>query len=403
MAKPMANGPKSATSIAFDVLAAAALFLIVPHARALDDGLARTPPMGWNSWGHFRCDINEQIVRETADAMATNGMREAGYEFVIVDDCWQIARDADGNILPDPEKFPSGMSALADHVHARGLKFGLYSCAGYTTCQGRPGSRGHQFHDARQYARWGVDYLKYDWCDDGGQNPRAAYTTMRDALRATGRPVLFHICEWGKSEPWRWGRVVGHLWRTAPDVLDAWEVPSPEQGLGIVQILDRQVGLEKAAGPGQWNDPDMLMAGNAALTIGQYRAQFSLWCILAAPLIAGCDVRRIDADTLALLTNREAIAVDQDPLGKQGRKVRDDGDSEIWARELHGGARAVALFNRGASDAPIAFRWEEIGLPAGVPAKIRDLWRHEDLGDFTGKFEASVPPRAALMLRVAQD
>lgn len=377
-----------------------ALVLLAPTTHALDDGLAPTPPMGWNSWGHFRCDINEQIVRETAGAMATNGMRDAGYQYVIVDDCWQFARDADGNILHDPERFPSGMQALADHIHGLGLKFGLYSCAGYKTCQGRPGSRGHQFQDARQYARWGIDYLKYDWCDDGGQNARAAYTTMRDALHATGRPIVFHICEWGKNEPWRWGRAIGHMWRTAPDVLDAWEVPSPQEGLGIVQILDRQAGLEKAAGPGQWNDPDMLMAGNANLTIEQYRAQFSLWCILAAPLIAGCDVRQLDAQTLALLTNREAIAIDQDPLGKQGRRVRDDGDAEVWARELHDGARAVALLNRAEIPAGIAIRWEEIGLPGNRAARIRDLWRHTDLGEFRGHFSADVPPRAAAFLRI---
>ncbi len=381
--------------------ALAALLAAAHPCLAVDDGLARTPPMGWNSWGHFRCDIDERIILETASAMATNGMRAAGYTYVIVDDCWQIGRDAEGNILPDPSRFPSGIKALADHAHSLGMKFGIYSCAGYKTCQGRPGSRGHQFQDARQYARWGIDYLKYDWCDDGGQNPRAAYTTMRDALRATGRPIVFHICEWGKNEPWRWGRAVGHLWRTAPDVLDAWEVPSPEQGLGIAQILDRQVGLEKAAGPGQWNDPDMLMAGNANLPLEQYRAQFSLWCILAAPLIAGCDVRRLDAETLALLTHPEAIAIDQDPLGKQGRKVRDDGDSEVWARELHDGARAVALLNRAQTPATIAVRWEAIGLAPDATARVRDVWRREDIGEFPGGFEAPVPPRATTLLRVA--
>lgn len=358
--------------------------------------------MGWNSWGHFRCDINEGIIRETIDAMATNGMRDAGYAYIIVDDCWQIARDAEGDILPDPERFPSGMKALADHIHGRGLKFGIYSCAGHKTCQGRPGSRGHEFQDARQYARWGIDYLKYDWCDDGGQNARAAYTTMRDALKATGRPILFHICEWGKNEPWRWGRSVGHMWRTAPDILDAWDVPSPERGLGIAQILDQQVGLEKAAGPGHWNDPDMLMAGNGALGIEQYRAQFSLWCILAAPLIAGCDVRNIQPDFLALLTNKEAIAIDQDPLGKQGRRARDDGDTEVWTRELQDGSIAVAFLNRGESATRIALHWEEIALPPDAPAVIRDLWRHQDLGEFRARFEADVPPRATIMVRITR-
>lgn len=366
---------------------------------ALDDGLARTPPMGWNSWGHFRCDIDERIVMETTDAMATNGMRDAGYSYVILDDCWQIARDADGNIVADPQRFPSGIKALADHVHSRGLKFGLYSCAGHKTCQGRPGSRGHEFQDARRYAQWQIDYLKYDWCFDGGQNARAAYTTMRDALKATGRPIVFHICEWGKNEPWRWGRTVGHLWRTAPDILDAWESSSPQEGLGIAQVLDRQAGLEKAAGPGQWNDPDMLMAGNGALGIEQYRAQFSLWCILAAPLIAGCDIRKIDADTLALLTNREAIEIDQDTLGKQGHRARDDGDFEIWSRPLHDGSVAVALLNRSESASTLSFAWAEVGLPP-KPAAVRDVWRQKDLGQFQEHFSSPVPPRAAILVRV---
>lgn len=378
---------------------AAALALMVTPSHGLDDGVALTPPMGWNSWGHFRCEIDEAIVRQTIDAMATNGMLAAGYAFVIVDDCWQLARDAAGNILPDPQRFASGMKDLADYAHGRGFKFGLYSCAGYKTCQGRPGSRGHQFQDARQYAQWGIDYLKYDWCDDGGQNARAAYTTMRDALKATGRPIVFHICEWGKNQPWRWGRAIGHLWRTTPDVLDAWETDTPEKGLGIIQILDLQVGLEKAAGPGQWNDPDMLMAGNGSLGIEQYRAQFSLWCILAAPLIAGCDVRKIDGDTLALLTNPEAIAIDQDPLGRQGRKTRDDGETEIWARGLHDGSVAAVLLNRGQSEAPMSFNWAEVGLSSELVA-IRDVWRHQDLGEFRERFSTQVPPRAAIMLRL---
>ncbi|HSF99750.1 MAG TPA: alpha-galactosidase, partial [Vicinamibacterales bacterium] len=313
-------------------------------AQRPSDALAPTPPMGWNSWNRFACDVSEQLIRETADAMVASGMRDAGYTYVVIDDCWQVARDSAGTIVADPERFPSGMKALADYVHAQGLKFGLYSDAGLKTCEGRPGSRGYEYQDARTYAAWGVDYLKYDWCHHGTQNAEASYRLMRDALDASGRLITLSICEWGSNQPWLWARDIGHLWRTTGDIKDCWVC---ERGLSWTSILDRQVGLESYAGPGGWNDPDMLEVGNGGMTLVEYRAHFSMWAILAAPLMAGNDLRSMTPETRDILTNREVIAVDQDPLGRQGRKVRDDGDVEVWARELADGSRAVALLNRG--------------------------------------------------------
>src|ERR1043166_1570409 len=291
-------------------------------ARALATALARTPPMGWNSWNKFGCNVSEKLIREMADAVVSSGMKDAGYTYVVIDDCWQTGRDAEGNITPDPQRFPSGMKALADYVHSKGLKFGLYSDAGTLTCQKRPGSRGYEFQDARQYAAWGVDYLKYDWCSTGTQNQPASYSIMRDALLKSGRAIVFSICEWGTSKPWTWARDVGNLWRTTSDIQDCWDCRRDWGGMGFVHILDLQDGLEAYAGPGHWNDPDMLEVGNGGMTPTEYRAHFSLWCILAAPLMAGNDLRQMSPDIAEILTNKELIAVDQDPLGLQARGAR---------------------------------------------------------------------------------
>jgi len=376
-----------------------ALLLAAPLA-ALDDGLARTPPMGWNSWNKFGCNVSEDLIKTMADAMVSSGMKDAGYQYIVIDDCWQISRDKEGNIIPDPQRFPSGMKALADYVHSKGLKFGIYSDAGTATCQKRPGSRGYEFQDARQYAAWGVDYLKYDWCNTSTQNAQASYSIMRDALKLAGRPIVFSICEWGTSRPWLWAQNVGHLWRTTGDIVDAWDTGSRRGGLGVMQILDLQVGLESFAGPGHWNDPDMLEVGNGRMTETEYQAHFSLWCLLAAPLMAGNDLRSMSPEIRAILTNREAIAVNQDPLGMQGRKVRDDGDLEVWARQLSDGSRAVILLNRSASEAPITVNWTELGYPPHLSAAVRDLWQHKDLGKFTGQFSATVAPHGVVMVTV---
>jgi alpha-galactosidase len=370
------------------------------NAYPLDNGLARTPPMGWNSWNKFGCDVNEQLIREMADAMVTSGMKDAGYVYLVIDDCWQIDRDVQGNILPDPQRFPSGMKALADYVHSKGVKFGLYSDAGTLTCQKRPGGRGYEFQDARQYAAWGVDYLKYDWCSTGTQNAPASYSIMRDALLKAGRPIVFSICEWGTSKPWLWAKDVGNLWRTTGDIQDCWDCKRDWGGMGVVHILDLQDGLESYAGPGHWNDPDMLEVGNGGMTITEYRAHFSLWCILAAPLMAGNDLRNMTNEVREILTNREVIAVDQDSLGMQGRRVKRHGDREVWAKQLADGGRAVVLFNRGPKSQEISVSWTEIGYPQHVAAQVRDLWAHKDLGKLTGKFSAEVPSHGVVMVTI---
>jgi alpha-galactosidase len=367
---------------------------------ASENGLAKTPPMGWNSWNKFQCNVSEDLIKSAADALVSSGMSEAGYQYIVIDDCWQVSRDANGNIVSDPVRFHSGIKALADYVHSKGLKFGIYSDAGTQTCAGRPGSRGHEFQDALQYAAWGVDYLKYDWCHTDTADAQAAYTTMRDALAATGRPIVFSICEWGGHKPWLWAKDVGNLWRTTGDISDCWDCKKKNQ-LSFVNILDKQDGLESYAGPGHWNDPDMLEVGNGGMTAIEYRAHFSFWALLSAPLLAGNDLQQMSPEIKTILTNKEAIAVDQDALGMQGRRVRKDGDLEVWSKQMQDGSRTVILFNRGASDADISVSWEELGYPAKLPAAVRDLWEKKDLGGFTGKFFAKVVSHGVVMVRIA--
>jgi len=368
---------------------------------SLDNGVARTPPMGWNSWNKFACNVSEKLIREAADALVSTGMKDAGYQYVVIDDCWQVSRDANGNIVPDATRFPSGMKAVADYVHSKGLKFGIYSDAGTETCEHRPGSRGYEFQDARQYAAWEVDYLKYDWCSHGTQNSEASYSLMRDALAKASRPIVFSICEWGSTKPWLWAGSVGNLWRTTGDILDCWDCKKDWGGLGFVHILDLQPGLEAYAGPGHWNDPDMLEVGNGGMNTTEYRAHFSLWAILAAPLMAGNDIRSMTPEIHDILTNREVIAIDQDALGMQGRKIRDDGDYEVWAKQLADGSRAVALLNRNTSDHEIAVTWTEVGYPAKLSASVRDLWSHKDLGMKNGRVSSMVPAHGVVLLKVA--
>ncbi|HYG99504.1 MAG TPA: alpha-galactosidase [Terriglobales bacterium] len=364
------------------------------------NNLALTPPMGWNSWNKFGCKVSEELIKQMADAMVSSGMKDAGYEYVVIDDCWQVDRDKDGNIIADAKLFPSGMKALADYVHSKGLKFGIYSDAGTKTCQGRPGSRGYEFQDARQYAAWGVDYLKFDWCHTSTQDAKSSYTLMSDALKASGRPIVFSICEWGLSKPWLWAGSVGNLWRTTPDIRDMWEGKLDWGGLGVVNIVDLQDGLESYAGPGHWNDPDMLEVGNGRMTNTEYRSHFSLWAMLAAPLMAGNDLRTMTPETKEILTNKEVIAVDQDKLGRQGRRVRKDGDLEVWAKQLVDGSRAVVLFNRSKEQKQITANWEDLGYPAHLSAAVRDLWQHKELGKFNGKFSATVEPHGVVMVTV---
>ena len=384
----------------------AVIFTLGSLAPALDhEPLASTPPMGWNSWNKFGCDVSEDLIRQVADAMVTSGMKDAGYQYVVIDDCWQVERGSNGDIVADAKRFPSGMKALADYVHAKGLKFGLYSDAGTKTCQGRPGSRGYEFQDARQYAAWGVDYLKYDWCSTSTQEARSSYEIMRAALDASGRPIVFSICEWGTARPWLWGKGVGNLWRTTGDIQDRWQgklewKPGDCCSYGMLDILDQEAGLESYAGPDHWNDPDMLEVGNGGMTKAEYRSHFSLWAILAAPLIAGNDLRDMRPEIREILTHKEVIAVDQDPAGNQGRRVRKDGNLEVWSKVLQDGSRAVVLLNRGTADGEIGVTWEDLGYPAHLSARVRDLWQAKDLGERKGKFSATVAPHAVVMVTV---
>jgi alpha-galactosidase len=380
--------------VAFVVLLAAAA------AAEAGDGLALTPPMGWNSWNKFGCDVSEKLIRGAADAMVASGMREAGYQYVVIDDCWQVGRDAAGAILADPERFPSGIKALAAYVHSKGLKFGIYSDAGSMTCAKRPGSKDHEAQDARTYAEWDVDYLKYDWCNTAGQDTRDAYARMSRALRASGRPIVFSICEWGGTKPWLWAQGVGQLWRATGDIQDCWDCGKEWGGMGVVHIIDQVAELYPYAGPGHWNDPDMLEVGNGQLTAAENRAHFSFWALLAAPLMAGNDLAAMSDEVRGILTNREVIAVDQDPLGMQGRKVQDDGPREVWVKPLADGSRAVILWNRGSEPSTVTARWEALGLFPGTRASVRDLWQHGDAGAATERYQAKVEPHGVAMLRV---
>jgi alpha-galactosidase len=387
------------------VLALAAALLLAAQPAAAQEarksnGLAKTPPMGWNSWNKFACNIDEGIVRRIADSMASTGMKDAGYQYVVIDDCWHGTRDENGFITADPKKFPSGIKALADYVHSKGLKFGIYSDAGRKTCGGRPGSQGYEYQDALTYARWGVDYLKYDWCNTGARNAEEAYSLMSDALRSTGRDIVFSLCEWGTAKPWLWAKDIGNLWRTTGDITDKWE-GKYDYSWGVLNIVDMNEPLWPYAGPGHWNDPDMLEVGNGGLTATQYRSHFSLWAMMAAPLIAGNDIANMDEATRDILLNKEVIAVDQDALGIQGRRVWKDGDKEVWVKPLSGGRRAVLLFNRGTAPVEIGFSWEQLGWPGHVRAKIRDLWAHKDLKPATGRHRATVEPHGVVMLTLA--
>ena len=382
------------------LLVAACLTWFAGSLPALDNGLAKTPPMGWNSWNKIGCDVAEDSVKKAADAMVKSGMKDAGYQYIVIDDCWQVSRDDDGNIVVDAKKFPSGIKAVADYVHGLGLKFGIYSDAGIKTCAGRPGSRGYEFQDARTYAKWGVDYLKYDWCNTGKENAEAAYSTMRDALAKTGRPIVFSMCEWGTAKPWTWAANVGNLWRTTTDILDQWEGKGKEYGAGAITIADMNADLADFAGPGHWNDPDMLEVGNGGMTTTEYRSHFSLWAIMAAPLIAGNDLGAMKPEIAEILMNKEVIAVDQDTLGKQGKRVRHENDQDIFVKPLQDGGVAVAMVNRGKEAQTITLKWTDAGLDADKSVAIRDLWQHQDLGTFKGTFAVSVPSHGTAMIRM---
>lgn len=365
----------------------------------LADGLAQTPPMGFSNWNSTHCgaDFNEAMVKDIADLFVAKGLKDAGYQYVNLDDCWALPRrDADGKLVPDPARFPDGIKAVADYVHAKGLKLGIYTSAGTRTCSqaGFPGALGHEYSDARQFAGWGVDYLKYDNCNNQGVDARQRYTTMRDALQATGRPIVFSICEWGENKPWEWAGDVGHLWRTTGDISDSWG--------SMVSILKQNLPLAPYAGPGHWNDPDMLEVGNGGMTDTEYRSHFSMWSVMAAPLLVGTDLRKASAATFDILDNKEVIAVDQDPLGRQGTVISSESGRWVVAKEMVDGSRAVALFNESGSAQRIATSAAAVGLPKAPAYTLRDLWRHRGYNT-AGTVSAIVPAHGTVLVRVAAD
>ncbi len=358
------------------------------------NGLAKTPPMGWNSWNHFQEKIDEATVRQTADLLVSTGMRDAGYIYLNIDDTWEGKRDSSGNIQTN-RKFPD-MKALADYVHGKGLKIGIYSSPGPKTCGGYEGSYGHEEQDAQTYAKWGIDYLKYDWCSAGkvygNQDLQAIYQKMGEALQSTGRPIVYSLCEYGMGDVWKWGPAVGaNLWRTTGDIGDSWK--------SMEEIGFHQDTLSDYAAPGHWNDPDMLEIGNGGMTPIGYRTHFSLWALLAAPLLAGNDLSQMSPDTREILLNREVIAVDQDPAGHQAKRISKNGELEVWAKPLADGSQAIGLFNRGATGAKVSVKWSEVGL-SGAP-RVRDLWQRRDLGKVPLSYEPIVPSHGVILVKVS--
>ncbi|MCX5070248.1 lectin [Micromonospora lupini] len=381
-----------AAALGTAVVSGALVLTTTEPAQALENGLARTPQMGWNDWNSFGCSVNETLIRQTADTLVSSGMAAAGYRYVNIDDCWSTKqRNGSGDLVADPQKFPSGMKALADYVHDKGLKLGIYSSAGTLTCAGYPASINYEQRDANLWASWGIDYLKYDNCGDHlGRSAQQRYTAMRDALAATNRPILYSLCSWGQDSVWTWGAGVGNSWRTTGDIGGNWN--------SIMGILDQQVGKESYARPGAWNDPDMLEVGNGP-TDTESRAHFSLWALLNAPLLAGNDIRTMSAATRTILTNTDVIAVNQDWGGQQGRKISDTGDLEVWRKPMSTGGVATVLLNRGSGTTTISTTASALGLGSAGSYAVRDLWSHTT-STSTGTISASVPAHGAAMFLV---
>ncbi len=373
--------------------------------------LALTPPMGWNSWNPLGGKVSEESIRETAEAMVRSGLKDAGFSYLVIDDLWHGGRDpASGLLYPDRQRFPSGIKALADYVHAKGLKFGIYSDAGTQTCGRQPGSFGHEERDARTFADWGVDFLKYDYCfcndlaSTDGDYRRALerYARMGKALRATGRPIVFSICEWGDRAPWIWGKEAGgHMWRISSDVYDLWDSPRGDTDpVGILAAIDAETNLRRFAGPGGWNDPDMLVIGlkNTGNIRGggcndvEYRTQMSMWCMLAAPLMIGCDVRKMDDATKTILLNKDVIAIDQDSLGKQGYRVMRKDGLEAWKKPLSGNRVAIAFLNRNSSAATLTVSQKDVELDPQVHYKAYDVWKHATVPQTMKTLSADLAP-----------
>lgn len=390
--------------------------LIAAHAHAQKfDSLALTPPMGWNSWNTFSVNIDEQLIRDIADSFVKDGLSDAGYQYLVLDDGWMAkARDEQGNLVADPVKFPHGMKAVVDYVHSKGLKFGIYNCAGNKTCGGYPGSRGHEYQDALLYASWGVDYLKYDWCNTEKLNAEGAYITMRDALYAAGRPVVFSLCEWGDNQPWTWGEKVGHLWRTTGDITPCWDCEDDHgtwSSWGVLRTVNMRKDIRRYAGPGHWNDPDMMEVGNG-MTVQEDRAHFTLWCMLAAPLIMGNDLRSMTSETREILTNKEVIAVNQDALGVQALRYATLDSVEVWVKPLVNSEWAVCFLNLKSKSQTITFTWQDLVVNDAVADRVldgrkeifrlRNLWTRKDSGTTAKRLQASLASHDVLMFRLSR-
>jgi Alpha-galactosidase len=370
--------------------------------------LAATPPMGWNSWNHFAGHVTDADVRSAADELVSTGMKDAGYVYVNVDDTWQGKRDAQG-VLHTNSRFPD-MKALGDYIHSKGLKFGIYSSPGAKTCGGYAGSLGHEAQDAKMYASWGVDFLKYDLCSfqdnmkqakaEHPNDPNAekdlmiaAYRKMGDALKATGRPILYSLCQYGVDQPWKWGPGLGaNMWRTTDDINDTYG--------RMIAIGFSQAGLSKYAGPGHWNDPDMLEIGNGGMTYNEYKTHMSLWVILASPLLAGNDLSKMTDADKSLLMNKDAIAIDQDSLGKQGDRLYESGDLDVWTKPLSGGRVAVGMFNRSWSVRDVSVDLAQIGFGNG--GNVRDVWEKKDMGHRKGVVTETLPRHGAALLIISR-
>ncbi|MDI1304263.1 MAG: glycoside hydrolase family 27 protein [bacterium] len=379
------------------------------------DGLAMTPPMGWNSWNTFETNIDEKLIKETADIMVTSGMEAAGYNYIVLDDGWMAKeRDKNGNLVADPVKFPSGIKALIDYVHSKGLKFGLYNCAGTSTCAGYPGTRGYEYQDARFYASLGIDFLKYDWCNTAGINAPEAYATMSNALKTAGRPIVFSLCEWGDNKPWDWAKPIGNLWRISGDIYPCFDCEfHHEEGnwssWGFMKILEMRKDIRKFSGPDHWNDFDMLEVGDG-MTNTEDKAHFTMWSMMASPLIAGNDFRKMSKETLAILTNKELIAVNQDKLGIQGFKYSSEDGLEVWVKPLSDDNWAITFVNRSDVTKKVNFDWKkqlikdaDFNLEANFNTtsyKIKNLWENKEAGNTKKAFVANLASHDVITLKL---
>ncbi|GGH13698.1 glycoside hydrolase family 27 protein [Mucilaginibacter phyllosphaerae] len=387
----------------------------VEKVKLVTGNLAPTPPMGWNTWNTFQTRIDEPLLKGMVDAYVSSGMRDAGYRYFVLDDGWMtMERDSNGNLVADPKKFPNGMKAFADYVHSKGLKFGIYNCAGNKTCAGYPGTRGHEYQDARLYASWGVDFLKYDWCNTDSLNAREAYITMSSALKETGRPILFSLCEWGNHQPWLWAKGVGEQYRTTGDItanFTADKHMGTWSALSVLTILDKQPAIRKYNGPNHWNDPDMLEVGNG-MSYAEDKAHFSLWCMLAAPLAAGNDLRKMSAQTQAILTNKEVIDIDQDELGIAAYPVKLADSVQLWVKPLKNNQLALCFLNRSSSVQKINIKWSDLDITnaeAGSSIKfaenkyaLRDLWLKKNVGTTKAAFKQDLPSHDVVMLKLTK-